>query len=266
MGSDVRRATLALVFGTTGAVVGWGALKAISWAAWGRAPHPTEFAALLGSSAVLVAALVSLIRPRHGAALALAGALAIWPMYGFAVADTVRTSQESEELAVVYLRWHPGPEPLTVEYAGIGRGPAIGPPTPSTSAGADWPLTGSVLRLSVSDIELLRHAGVSGRVVVVGSRTIGSGPPARAIIVAHDQVPGRVELLQPWRTTVAYVQGARGDAWSRVPKDVPTSARTIRLDPASHTTLHTWDSIETLTGARVGGTAFVWASPSPDNP
>jgi hypothetical protein len=76
-----------VLFAATGAVLGVQALQAIFSVAWGRDPHPSEVAALLGGVGLLVAAAASPARPRGAAGLALASALVAWPLYGWAVVE-----------------------------------------------------------------------------------------------------------------------------------------------------------------------------------
>jgi hypothetical protein len=232
-----------LLFGGTGLVCGWQALQLILWAVWGRQPQLTEFAALLGASAILVAAVVTLYRPQFAAGLALLGATAVWPMYGLGMADAIRQAEPTQQLSVLYVRWQPGPEPLSVEYTE----PAL--------------LQRPAPKLSDEELAMLEEAGISGRLVLDQGRQTGSGPPARVIIVATRQVGSQVELRQPDRTTLVYLQEPEGDKWAKLPPGAPTVDRTIRLEPANHTVFQTWDQIEMVRGGRFGGTAFVWPTP-----
>jgi hypothetical protein len=232
-----------LLFGGTGLVCGWQALQLILWVVWGRQPQSPEFAALLGASAMLVAGVVALYRLRFAAGLALLGATAVWPMYGLATADAIRQSQPTQQLSVLYVRWQPGPEPLSLEYSS----PAL--------------FQRPVLRLSEEELAILEEAGVSGRLILDEGRHTGSGPPARVIIVATRPVASQVELRQPDRTTVVYLQELEADEWAKLPPGAPTVDRTIRLEPANQTPFQTWDQIEMMHGGRFGGTAFVWPTP-----
>lgn len=82
-----------------GAVTGFHVYSLLTLTAVGAPSHPLEFVSLLGSFGLVVAAYLSLLKPRAAARLALLASLAIWCFYGPAIAHAVEASfhpQKSE--------------------------------------------------------------------------------------------------------------------------------------------------------------------------
>ena len=83
-----------LLYFITALVTGFHIYSLLSLVVIGVPINPFEIIALFGSLCLLVAAYVSLFRPRGAAKLALIAALAIWSFYGPAIANVVRTKVE----------------------------------------------------------------------------------------------------------------------------------------------------------------------------
>lgn len=119
--------------------------------------------------------------------------------------------------------------------------------------------------LTNTDFERLRALGLSGSVAFVGSGIYGSGPSvtnedrpkAYVIIVLQRPVKEGVNLDQPDRTNVIYVQ--TNDGWKMYPSDAKTLQRKIRLAPDSRdpefATLYMVDHPD---GSKQGGTLITW--------
>ena len=79
-----------IIYFVTGVVTGFHLYTLLSLVVYGVPLNPLELIALLGSLCLLIAAYVSLFRPRAAAHLALIALLAIWCFYGPAIARIVR--------------------------------------------------------------------------------------------------------------------------------------------------------------------------------
>jgi hypothetical protein len=71
-------------------VIGFHLYGLLSLVAYGVSVNPLAVVALFGSLALLVAAYISLFRPRAAAKVALIAALAIWSFYAPGIANLVR--------------------------------------------------------------------------------------------------------------------------------------------------------------------------------
>jgi hypothetical protein len=74
-----------------GVITGFHVYTLLALAVYGTPSNPLELVALLGSLCLLVAAYISLFKPRGAARLALLASLAIWCFYGPAIAKSIRT-------------------------------------------------------------------------------------------------------------------------------------------------------------------------------
>lgn len=221
----------------TGLTTGFQVFRLIMWAVWGRPPHPIEFVSLAGSLGLITAAVVSLFRPRIAAAVAFVASLAMWAFYGPALVQSYQQIVSDQHLEVVFVKWKPGPEPLSVE-----------------GSWENW--------LTADERAQLHAAGLTGRLIVVGGGTFGRGRQSKAVIVMHQQLDSPVDLLQPDGSMVIYVQD--GQNWRMLPSDAPTLERTIHLEVSTHTTTHSLYGVELVNGARSGGTAFEWSEVAED--
>ena len=79
-----------LLYLIAGLLTGLQVYSLVALGAYGAPVSPLEFLSLLGSLTLLVAAYVSLWRPRAGARVALIAALLIWCFYAPATLNTVR--------------------------------------------------------------------------------------------------------------------------------------------------------------------------------
>ena len=73
-----------------GGLTGFQVYSLAALAAYGAPLSPLEYLSLLGSLAMIVAAYLSLFKPRAAARLALVAALTIWCFYAPATLNTVR--------------------------------------------------------------------------------------------------------------------------------------------------------------------------------
>ncbi|HXE56758.1 MAG TPA: hypothetical protein VNK43_02050, partial [Gemmatimonadales bacterium] len=139
-----------------------------------------------------------------------------------------------QALEVVFVRWEPSTADLHVAAGAL----------PATT-------------LRPEELERLRDAGVRGRLVVQGSILHGRGPGARAIVVLQRQLAAPVELRQPDRADVIYLQSRNG--WRTLPTPgVPTVDRVIRLGIAPHDSATTTYAIEHADRTVSEGAGFVW--------
>lgn len=74
----------------TAAVTGYHVYTLLLFAVYGAPFNPLELVSLLGSLGLMIAACISLFRPRAAARLALIACLAIWCFYGPGIARIVR--------------------------------------------------------------------------------------------------------------------------------------------------------------------------------
>ena len=79
-----------------GVITGIHVYTLLALAVYGGPSNPLELASLLGSLCLLIAAYVSLFKPRTAARLALLASLAIWCFYGPAFAKSIRTEFDKQ--------------------------------------------------------------------------------------------------------------------------------------------------------------------------
>jgi hypothetical protein len=104
----------------TAVVTGFHLYALLSVVVYGVPLNPLELVSWLGSLALLVAAYVSLFRPRAAARVALIACLAMWCFYAPALANFVRAKLDKS--------------PAVSEGMGPRRGAARATPRPSESA------------------------------------------------------------------------------------------------------------------------------------
>lgn len=119
--------------------------------------------------------------------------------------------------------------------------------------------------LTSTEIERLKALGLRGAVAFAGSGIYGSGPAgtnegrphASVLIVLQRPVKETVNLAQPDRTDVIYLQTDEG--WRMFPADAKTLPRKIQLYPdprdPEFATLYMVDHPD---GSRQGGTLITW--------
>jgi hypothetical protein len=84
----------------TGVITGLHVYTLLVLAAYGVPFNPLEPVSLLGSLCLLIAAYVSLFKPRVAARLALLASLTIWSFYGPAIAKFIRTNVDKRSSVV----------------------------------------------------------------------------------------------------------------------------------------------------------------------
>jgi hypothetical protein len=111
--------------------------------------------------------------------------------------------------------------------------------------------------LTPADVEMLRNAGVTGSVEVIGTSRTGRGPDARALVVSMGPLKRSLEVRQPHRTAAVYLQsGERIAVW---PKTVVLDRRHLRFESREHPLLiAVWE--ESLQGWSTGG-SIDWRQP-----
>jgi phosphoglycerol transferase MdoB-like AlkP superfamily enzyme len=80
-----------VIYFVTGVITGFHVYTLLALTVYGVPFNPLELLSLLGSLGLLIAAYVSLYKPRAAARIALLAALAIWSFYGPAIARSLRT-------------------------------------------------------------------------------------------------------------------------------------------------------------------------------
>lgn len=138
---------------------------------------------------------------------------------------------KSEQTQLVFLHHDPGPGQLSVE-------------DPHD-------------RLTPADLDLLRASGLTGQVRVRGTYAFGRGRVNRALLVMSRQVAGQLDLPQPYRSTVLYIQEEVD--FRLHPPDAQTQPYPIRLSVASHDQKQTHVDLWRPDGSRVGTTGFTWS-------
>lgn len=136
-----------------------------------------------------------------------------------------------QRLELVFVRWEPSSEPLTVEKE---YGPG----------------------LTSEERNQLSSIGLKGQLTVTGPGTFGMGKHSRAVIVMQHEVESRFELAQPDGVEVIYVQHEK--EWRMYPPIAPTLRRTIRFEPDKRNPGATLYMVELADGSAQGGTAFIW--------
>jgi hypothetical protein len=235
-----KRFAIAALFAATALVTFATVFQYAVWGIYGRPSNPTESLSMVASLVLLVAAVVATRAPRVAARVAIVAVLANWSFFAYAVPVLAEQEAIKQQLEVVFLRWVPGSEPLSQE------------PLPSNERASTRQRS-----LQPADMDSLKQAGLSGTISVSGGGTVGEGERSRLFVVMSEQlVSSPVELRQPERTQTIYVQS--GSGWRQFPADSRLSRLTVRLEIANHTRLQTWFSVELATGARLGGTAYIW--------
>lgn len=224
----------------TGIATGLHVLYLLSWAVWGAPTHPLQYISVVGSLVVIVAAYVSLFKPRIAARFALLGLAAVWPFYVTAVVRTVQVKVSDQRLTLRVLKWSPGPESLSVSDS-LGR------------AGDEE------ARLPSSLIEQLKEIGLTGEIGNYGYSIHGQGERSEAIIVMQKQVQQPTDLPQPDATTIIYVQYEHG--WKLYPPSAPMLRRTIRIDSLADDPRQTTIMVELANGSRQGTGVCCWSNP-----
>lgn len=140
-----------------------------------------------------------------------------------------------QNLHVIFVQWKSGAEPLSVK---------------------DLDALGVRIELTEKELAQLKAIGITGHLTVVGGSEHGNGKLSRAVIIMQHQITDAVELLQPDRAEVIYVQD--GNAWKMYPPDAPTLRRVIRLEVSPLSPRNTQCLVELSYGARQGGLAFSW--------
>jgi hypothetical protein len=134
-----------------------------------------------------------------------------------------------QTLTVVFLKLEPRDEPLSIESEHVE------PPSNDV-------------------LSLLRLANVRGHVTVKWAGSVhGRGPGAKALILLSGPLTNRVNLHQPDRATILYVQGA--DGFKTYPANARTLSRGIELSGGA---AGVWYSVENADGGRQSGPAFSW--------
>jgi hypothetical protein len=133
------------------------------------------------------------------------GILAAIMACGLFIFAPLLPNRPQPSLEVLLVRVVPGPQPLS-------------------PASRDSALTGD-------ELELLQSLGLRGRIHFGALGTNGPLPAqARALIVFTGPLRAGVELRQPDRVNVIYVQ--RGEEWRMYPPDAPTTRDRIKLLPS----------------------------------
>jgi hypothetical protein len=80
-----------LLYLVTGVITGFHVYTLLALTVYGVPFNPLELLSLLGSLGLIIAAYVSLYKPRAASRIALLAALTIWSFYGPAIAKSLRT-------------------------------------------------------------------------------------------------------------------------------------------------------------------------------
>ena len=187
---------------------------------------------LAGGLAGGVSAALSLERGRPVRALSIGLATAallsgLWMGYFPAVISL----SNDQELTVVFLKWTPSEEPLTIEDQRVFDRTPLGSEV----------------------ISLLSLAGTSGHVAILGRSIHGQGPPATALVLLHQPILEPTSVRQPERASVLYVQGP--DGLRLFPSDAKTIDREIELAGGPS---RVWYSVRLANGGLQSGSAFNW--------
>jgi hypothetical protein len=138
---------------------------------------------------------------------------------------------EDQQLEIIFVEWIPSSAPLFFEPLKFGE---------------------RIYGINQEELEVLKAAGLSGKLKYVSGSITGKGKPWRVVIVAEHQISESVRLDQPKNTSVIYVQ--RGNSWRSYPEKFPTIGRAIELWVDKHGRIRYW--VENADGSRSGGTAF----------
>lgn len=95
----------------------------------------------------------------------------------------------------------------------------------------DLDLSEAIRELETADVEILRQAGLKGKLESRGYRASSSTewPRAKAIIVFSTPIIKDTTIAQPKGSTIAYVQDS--DGFRRVPNDSAVLDRSMRIEP-----------------------------------
>ena len=237
-----NRFAIAGLFAVTALVTFANVFQYAIWAIYGRPSNPTESLSMVGSLVLLVAAGIATRAPRLAARVAVVAVVANWSFFAYSFPVLAYQESVKQQLEVVFIRWVPGAQPLSTDTL------------PSSERAAS---IGGRPSLQPADMDALQKAGLTGTVSISGGGTFGEGKRSRLLIVMSRQLSSSpVELKQPDRTQAIYVQS--GQVWQQFPADSRLSRLTVRLEIANHTQLQTWFLVETATGGRIGGTAYIW--------
>ena len=141
-------------------------------------------------------------------------------------------------LTQMYLHWFPGPEPLFLDSTS---------PSSSTTAPTS------------AELDLLRAAGVTGRLELRGARPGHFGLPARVLLIAQRRVSQETTVEVPEEGTVIYLQ--RDSSWEKLPGGIKTLQRKLVIGPQSDRPDVTVVMEELEGGGMQGGMAFSWPKP-----
>ena len=278
----MQRATSFLVFFLGGSAIGLFTFRLLMFAVWGAPTHLVQYVALFSSVLLLVGAFVCLFAPVAGRDLATASILGIGTLYIPASASLVPLSKStilstpclailsyfallafalffprrwrwsvpllvscllvsvafaattsryrSQELTVVCLHYSPGDAPLRIE----DRFSALTP----------------------EDIALLQRCVPGGTAEVHEKGIYDKGPKAKAILLLTGPFDHKVSAVQPWRSTVIYLQ--EGQSLTILPKDVPIWDKHLYVEQQRDEPSHTTYMVDLPTGGQAGGSAGAW--------
>ncbi|MGH9783581.1 MAG: hypothetical protein ACRD88_05295 [Terriglobia bacterium] len=143
----------------------------------------------------------------------------------------VTSLRHDQTLTVIFLKWSPSSVPFAIESE------------PRIDIGREA-------------MAVIRTAGVTGRVEVVGSSVHGRGRPATALVLMRGPITRGVKVPQPDGGTALYVQN--GDSFLLQPPRVTTITREIELFPDDYNPGAVRYMVRLADGARQGGTAMHW--------
>jgi hypothetical protein len=126
--------------------------------------------------------------------------------------EAARLGCRRTALTIIEIRWFSGPGELRYE------------PAPATQANPHPP------GLTAAELDILRKAGLRGRLVWQAGEPGAFGLPARVVLIAQKQVDKEVTLAAPYQGSAIYVQGDNG--WQRY-GDAKFAERTLRIQPQS---------------------------------
>lgn len=148
-----------------------------------------------------------------------------------------------QHLTVVYAHWYPNDSSWVYNSTPIG-----------------FEVEDPQHALLPRDLELLKHAGVHGRVVIQASHAVNTvgRPRARMLVLIDGPLANDVRLPQPSRSDILYRQ--TGTSFNRFPADASVLARSVAL---SRDQLHSGAismTVEHAGGATSGGGALDFIS------
>ncbi|MEO8595928.1 MAG: tetratricopeptide repeat protein [Candidatus Solibacter sp.] len=154
-------------------------------------------------------------------------------------------------LTVIKVRWFPGTGDLEYEPAPASLQNPVPLPSPEMAF-----LNKPAPNVTPDEVDLLRVAGLRGRLVWSGGDPGMFGLPARLILIAQKAVTNEVSLPLPSQGSIIYVQN---DAkWETFGTGEPAK-RSIHLQPQSpDVPWITGVTVELEEGGTQGGTGWVW--------